>query len=721
MTERRVLFVNWQAMNGAAQGKRKLVLRPNQRGAFTCPVALCLHADFKSSRGLRKHIDTKHSWYYYFDKQPNVKREEIEHIQPPIKRASTHSRPHYSMENGIGKDFLNWLCTTCGGGKSLREAKQSAKRALKFLMECTGDNADSAALSHELIDCCLGNPSIIIKFLTTLEKDWKLSYSGSLNYIHSINDLLDFRKSAGISDSNLRVFTVAEVYLRRAKENFSKRKRLECTRNFDLETLIARESWATIEEMENVIPYHIKKFQNIVEKCKKQVPVPSKQELCFCTRFITTYLFLRVKCSRPMTFQFLSLSMIEKAKTNGGFIDQREFKTSDKYLFDTLIMTDEVFAILDVYVEYVRPLLNPQCDYLLISSTGNQYKSLTTAMTMLVHEAIGKYIHPTRYRQIVETTSAERLTREEQEVISEDQKHSSTVAKVYYKKKQSRNVAIQGRQCMEKLIGEKRKETSNNISEVLNELNSLNKSFDSSVMRKSEAILKQANNIQEFIMSSSNTNPSVVRERFGTKVSSSNRIETSPDKFMGREVTTSLKDHSNHIEEQESSTKSIETSPYKTYCPSKVTRQSHADRLLQMSESLLSNNWQSLNNQYFSNSNVESNLQENVDIVVTKTIRPSEAALQHQKSLMHSREEISKSVKTKQEEIQNHFKQSNGTKNKKFSVEEDQCLLNGIQKYGKGRWAAILKDKEFKFHGTRTRDSLRMRAESSAFKKTLQT
>ena len=130
-----------------------------------------------------------------------------------------------------------------------------------------------------------------------------------------------------------------------------------------------------------------------------------------------------------MTFQFLSLSMIEKAKTIGGFIDQREFKTSDKYLFDTLIMTDEMFAVLDVYVDHVRPLLNPQCDYLLISSTGNQYQSLTTAMTMLVHEAIGKYIHPTRYRQIVETTSAERLTREEQGVISEDQKHSFNFCK----------------------------------------------------------------------------------------------------------------------------------------------------------------------------------------------------------------------------------------------------------------------------------------------------
>ena len=55
-------------------------------------------------------------------------------------------------------------------------------------------------------------------------------------------------------------------------------------------------------------------------------------------------------------------------------------------------------------------------------------------MAILVHQAIGKYIHPTRYSQIIETASAERLSRQDQDTISEDQKHSSTVAKVFYKK-----------------------------------------------------------------------------------------------------------------------------------------------------------------------------------------------------------------------------------------------------------------------------------------------
>ena len=66
-----------------------------------------------------------------------------------------------------------------------------------------------------------------------------------------------------------------------------------------------------------------------------------------------------------------------------------------------------------------------------------------------------------------------------------------------------------------------------------------------------------------------------------------------------------------------------------------------------------------------------------------------------------------------------YVKQQN-PRNVKFSVEEDKFLKQGLCRYGKGHWASILKDKEFKFHSTRTRDSLRMRADSAKFKRQLQ-
>ena len=84
---------------------------------------------------------------------------------------------------------------------------------------------------------------------------------------------------------------MTEVYLRRAKENLRKRKQIDSTRNFDLETLIGRDSWATLEEMEEVIPFHIRKFKEIVQKCKDQSPLPCKQELTFCTRSLLLFCF----------------------------------------------------------------------------------------------------------------------------------------------------------------------------------------------------------------------------------------------------------------------------------------------------------------------------------------------------------------------------------------------------------------------------------------------
>ena len=58
------------------------------------------------------------------------------------------------------------------------------------------------------------------------------------------------------------------------------------------------------------------------------------------------------------------------------------------------------------------------------------------------------------YHQIVETESAARLSLGEQDIISRDQKHSSHVARTYYQKISSRNVAAKARQCMDKLRGQ---------------------------------------------------------------------------------------------------------------------------------------------------------------------------------------------------------------------------------------------------------------------------
>ena len=75
-------------------------------------------------------------------------------------------------------------------------------------------------------------------------------------------------------------------------------------------------------------------------------------------------------------------------------------------------------------------------------------------MSRVVYGAIGKHIHPRRYCQIVEPESAARLSLGEQDIISREQKHSSHVARTYYQKISSRNVAAKERQCMDRLRGQ---------------------------------------------------------------------------------------------------------------------------------------------------------------------------------------------------------------------------------------------------------------------------
>jgi len=102
--------------------------------------------------------------FYYFEEQPEVKREDIEINQPAKLKASTAHKPAFSLEEGIGFDFLKWLCTSCGGGKTEKEAKQIGKRTMKFFMEGLGDNDNR--LTYEYVDCCLGSATFVNYFST---------------------------------------------------------------------------------------------------------------------------------------------------------------------------------------------------------------------------------------------------------------------------------------------------------------------------------------------------------------------------------------------------------------------------------------------------------------------------------------------------------------------------------------------------------------------------
>ena len=385
-------------------------------------------------------------------------------IQDRTSEATKHAvklLPSFSSSCDIGEVFTKWLTGSGGGCKKDRTAQQIVTRCLKFLRFCCEDEEE---LTSDVVDFSLCSPNLLFKFIDYLQDECKLGHGGRLGYIDAISEMIDFRKLHGASEAVLRKFSATELYLKRARKTVAKMMRLQWTQDLDIETLEARGHWATMEELLEVVKFHLPRYENTVKICKSSPAQVNPSDLTFATKFVAMYLFIKVKGSRPMTYQYLTVDMIAAAKEKGEFVDQKAFKTAGKYGFDSLILTDgNMQEELNGYISYVRPLLKPQCDFVLVNRNGDQHGKLGEIMSKLVFDAIGKYIHPTRYRQIVETQSLNQLSSEEQRILSEDQKHSSAVAKVHYQKQRSCEVALKGHECLQKLQGVKGSEVDEDV------------------------------------------------------------------------------------------------------------------------------------------------------------------------------------------------------------------------------------------------------------------
>lgn len=473
---KRTKLIDWSTKDGASPKPKRLHLEEDKTDTlYYCPVENCEHDGFSTQRGCRKHVKNKHSWFYYFDTKPSESKEAASKPDNSSDKASNSEKkqcvkkhlPSFDITTTIGKEFQTWLTGSGGGCKSIRQAQQIVRRSFKYLKFCCDDD-DEEELSWDWIDFSLSSPNFLFKFVDAMQSNWGLGHAGRLGYLDSISDLIDFRKVHGVaSDVIVRNLTSTEVYLKRARRTISKMMRLQWTSDLDIDTLESKGHWATLDELLHVVTYHLPRYETVTQICRETPNKATPSDLSFATKFVAVYLFIKVKGSRPMTYQFLTVDMVASAKTNGGFIDQKQFKTTAKFGFDSLCLTESSTQVLDTYITHVRPLLKPACDYVLVTKNGRQHSKIGQLMSKMVFDATGKFIHPTRYRQIVETASLQQLSNSEQEMISEDQKHSSVVAKVHYQKRRSRDVATKAHECMKKLHGEKGMQLDGDVSSRL--------------------------------------------------------------------------------------------------------------------------------------------------------------------------------------------------------------------------------------------------------------
>ena len=227
-------------------------------------------------------------------------------------------------------------------------------RCSKFLRFCCEDEEE---LTFGVIDFSLCSPNLLFKFIDYLQDECELGHGGRLGYIDAISELIDFRKLHGASEAVLRKFSATELYLKRARKTVAKIMRLQWTQDLDIDILQARGHWATMEDLLEVVKFHLPSYENTVKMCKATPGQVNPSDLTTATKFVAMYLFIQVRGSRPLTYQYSTLEMIATA------IDQKTFKTAGKYGSDSLILTDTNMQELNGYISYVRLLLNPSVSF----------------------------------------------------------------------------------------------------------------------------------------------------------------------------------------------------------------------------------------------------------------------------------------------------------------------------------------------------------------------
>ena len=187
-----------------------------------------------------------------------------------------------------------------------------------------------------MIDYAWGSPHLLTNFVDSLKDKWGIGQSGQISYTSSISDLLDFRKFNRPPTSVLQNFAVSEVYVKRAQKCSAKDMRANWAAELDIQTIKSRRSWATLSKVQSVIPFHSEPYESVLENCITCPSCVTPADVTFATCFVAAYLFPKVKGCRPMTYQHLTLRMLESAQKNKGMVDQKIFKTAKKYGFDSV-------------------------------------------------------------------------------------------------------------------------------------------------------------------------------------------------------------------------------------------------------------------------------------------------------------------------------------------------------------------------------------------------
>ena len=184
--------IEWSNIDGALPKPKRLHLEKDSADSlYRWPIQMCEHEGFQSQCGCRKHVNNKHSWFFYFDEKPRVDlklatnsakvalKSSIlstdDDVSSTRSKPGSRSMPFFSPSSKIGDQFTTWLSGGDGGYKKDRPTQQIVNKCLKFLKFCWEDVEE---LNLEVMDFSLCSPSLLLSSLIIYKRSASLDMVG---------------------------------------------------------------------------------------------------------------------------------------------------------------------------------------------------------------------------------------------------------------------------------------------------------------------------------------------------------------------------------------------------------------------------------------------------------------------------------------------------------------------------------------------------------------
>ena len=131
--------IDWQNIEGAFDKKRKLKLRASEEeNTLKCPVKYCDHEGFKTESGCRKHIKSRHGWYYFLTENQMYKTLQIKYAAQRKHAAQTTSEGWINVERMtflLFQKIQSLLKTFASGWQAWLEAVDLRTKLTKLYRE----------------------------------------------------------------------------------------------------------------------------------------------------------------------------------------------------------------------------------------------------------------------------------------------------------------------------------------------------------------------------------------------------------------------------------------------------------------------------------------------------------------------------------------------------------------------------------------------------------